>query len=77
LKDCFDAVFIDAEKTEYYMYLQLMEDKLHRGAVVVADNAGILASQMKDYLNHLRNSGKYKSQFIRVGEDGLEISVKL
>jgi len=32
---------------------------------------------MKDYLNHLHNSGKYKSQFIRVGEDGLEISVKL
>lgn len=77
MKDCFDAVFIDAEKTEYYMYLQLMEDKLHRGAVVVADNAGIFANQMKDFLDYVRYSGKYKSQFIRVGEDGLEISVKL
>ena len=77
MKDCFDAVFIDAEKTEYYMYLQLMEDKLHRGAVVVADNAGIFASQMKDFLDYVRYSGKYKSKFIRVGEDGLEISVKL
>jgi len=31
LKDCFDAVFIDDEKTEYYEYLRLMKDKIARG----------------------------------------------
>jgi len=43
LRDCFDAVFIDAEKSEYYKYLRLMENKLHKGTVVVADNAGLFA----------------------------------
>ena len=77
LKGCFDAVFIDAEKTEYLQYLKLMEDKLHEGTVVVADNAGIFADQMKDYLNYVRNSSKYESKYVQVGEDGVEISFKL
>jgi len=70
----FDFVFIDAEKTEYLDYLRLAEDKLYNGAVVVADNAGIFANQMKDYLDYVRTSGKYRSEY--VGVDGLEISVK-
>ena len=77
LADCFDAVFIDAEKTEYYKYLKLMEDKLHTGTVVVADNAGIFADQIQDYLNYVRNSGKYRSTYFQVGDDAVEVSVKL
>lgn len=77
LKECFDAVFIDANKTEYLQYLKLMEDSLHRGTVVVADNAGIFADQMRDYLDYVRKSGNYKSRFVQVGEDGVEISIKL
>ena len=77
LENCFDAVFIDAEKTEYLQYLKLMEDKLHEGTVVVADNAGIFANQMHDYLDYVRNSGNYKSKYVQVGEDGVEISIKL
>ncbi len=76
LKDSFDAVFIDAEKTEYYQYLKLMEDKLHKGTVIIADNAGIFSDQMHDYLDYVRKSGEYQSRYIQVGEDGLEISVK-
>ncbi len=77
LKDCFDAVFIDAVKTEYYEYLKLVEPNLHTGSVVVADNAGIFADQMRDYLDYVRNSGCYESRFRRVGEDGVEVSLKL
>lgn len=77
LKDVFDFVFIDAEKTEYYGYLRLAEDKLHKGTVIVADNAGIFAKKMTDYLNYVRTSGKYKSKYVPVGVDGLEITVKL
>jgi predicted O-methyltransferase YrrM len=77
LKGPFDFAFIDAEKSEYYQYLTLAEDKLRRGAVVFADNAGIFADQMGDYLDHVRNSGKYRSRYMQVGGDGVEISVKL
>jgi predicted O-methyltransferase YrrM len=73
----FDMVFIDADKTEYLDYLRLAEDKLHKGSVVVADNAGIFADQMKDYLDYVRSSGKYSSKYVPAGEDGLEVSVKL
>jgi predicted O-methyltransferase YrrM len=77
LTGCFDFVFIDAEKTEYLDYLRLAEDKLCKGAVIVADNAGIFANQMTDYLNYVRTSGKYSSRYLPVGVDGLEITVKL
>jgi predicted O-methyltransferase YrrM len=77
LKGSFDFVFIDAEKNEYFQYLKLAEPKLQKGTVIVADNAGIFAEQMKDYLDYMRNSGKYQSRYVKVGGDGLEISFKL
>jgi predicted O-methyltransferase YrrM len=73
----FDFAFIDAEKSEYFRYLKLAESKLRKGAVVFADNAGIFADQMEDYLDYVRHSGKYQSRFIQVGEDGVEISIRL
>jgi len=76
LKGEFDLVFLDAAKHEYYEYLRSIEDKLHKGSVVVADNAGAYAHSMRDYLHHVRKSGQYRSQFIRVGGDGMEVSVK-
>jgi predicted O-methyltransferase YrrM len=77
LKGVFDFVFIDATKTEYLDYLRMAEDKLRKGAVIVADNAGIFAKQMADYLDYVRSSGKYRSRYVPVGVDGLEITVKL
>ena len=73
----FDFAFIDAEKTEYRQYLKSAEEKLRNGGVVFADNAGIFADQMKDYLDYVRGSGKYKSRYVQVGDDGVEISFKL
>jgi predicted O-methyltransferase YrrM len=77
LRGPFDLAFIDAEKKEYMQYLNLAEPKLHGGTVVFADNAGMFADQMTDYLRYVRNSGKYRSRYIQVGDDGVEISVKL
>ena len=76
LKGPFDFAFIDAEKSEYFQYLKLAEEKLRKGAVVFADNAGIFADQMRDYLDYVKNSGNYTSRYIKVGDDGVEISVK-
>ncbi len=77
LMGSFDFAFIDAEKTEYYQYLKLAEEKLRKGAVIFADNAGIFADQMSEYLNYVRRSGNYRSRYVQVGDDGEEISVKL
>jgi len=54
-----------------------VEDKLHAGSVIVADNTGSSSLAMRDYLDHVRNSGRYTSEFIPGDWDGVEISVKL
>ena len=73
----FDMLFLDATKDEYLKYLKLCEDKLERGGVVFADNVKAPARQMRDYLDYVRNSGRYRSAYIDVGLDGVEISAKL
>jgi predicted O-methyltransferase YrrM len=80
LEGKFDLVFIDAEKSEYLDYLRLIEKKLHKGSVIVADNV----EHAPSYLNYVRSSGKYSSKFMPVNHphrhrhrEGLEVSVKL
>ncbi len=73
----FDFVFIDAAKDQYWTYLQLIEEKLHTGTIIVADNVGRFADQMQDYLEHVRSSGKYESRYVEADYDAVEISVLL
>lgn len=85
LKGLFDLSFIDAAKTEYLSYLRLIEGKLHKGSVIVADNV----ARAPSYLDYVKFSGKYSSRFECVDGtvltspcdlyhgNGLEISVKL
>jgi predicted O-methyltransferase YrrM len=77
LRGPFEFVFLDAEKSEYRKYLELVEPKLAAGAVVFADNAGVFADAMANYLDYVRSSGKYRSRYVQVGDDGVEISTKL
>ena len=77
LKEKFDFVFIDALKDEYLDYLHAVEDKLNEKAVIIADNAGVFADAMEDYLDYVRTSGKYRSKTYYVGGDALEVSVKI
>ena len=77
LEGSFDMVFLDAAKHQYLGYLRLVEDRLHTGSVVVADNVGFMSRSMRGYLDHVRNSGKYESTFHRSNGDGIEVSVKL
>jgi predicted O-methyltransferase YrrM len=73
----FDMVFLDATKDEYLEYLKLSEHKLERGGVVFADNVKMSAHEMRDYLDYVRNSGRYKSEYVDVVFDGVEITTKL
>ena len=84
LSGTFDLVFLDAEKTEYLVYLKAVEKNLHKSSVIVADNVGIFKDQMQDYLDYVRNSGPYKSRTVETllefsdsTKDAMEISEKL
>jgi len=84
LREKFDMVFLDGTKEEYFKYLKLVEKNLEKGAVVVADNVGIFETSMYDYLQYVRNSGRYNSrpletelEFNRNVKDAIEISTKI
>ncbi len=72
----FDFIFIDAQKDQYCQYLRLLQGKIYRGTMIIADNAGRHADKMKEYLNHVRTSGRYTSRFISVDDDGVELSIR-
>ena len=82
----FGMIFLDAAKNEYLKHLQLVEQYglLEKRAVIVADNVILFEDEMKDYLDYVRNSGKYLShttetslEFTKNVTDALEVSVSL
>lgn len=88
LRGSIDMVFLDAVKDEYLTYLRSCERLLHPGSVVVADNVKSHANDVADYLDYVRNSGKFSSSYheaeanYRYGAqrsepDAVEISVRL
>ena len=81
----FDLIFLDAAKSEYLQYLRLLEEKhlMKKDSVVVADNVILFENEMKDYLEYVRSSDRYKSQttettleFNKNVKDALEISFR-
>jgi predicted O-methyltransferase YrrM len=77
LEGPFDLVFLDGTKEEYLDYLRLVEPMIPQGGVVVADNAGMFALAMAPYLEYVRDSARYRSQYHDFGSDGVEVSIKL
>ncbi|HEX2306585.1 MAG TPA: class I SAM-dependent methyltransferase [Nitrososphaeraceae archaeon] len=86
LKSKFNMIFLDATKSEYLKYLQLIEkySLLNKRAVVVADNVLIYENEMMDYLDYVRNSGNYISrttettlEFTKNVKDALEVSINV
>lgn len=73
----FDMVFIDARKDDYLKYLKAAEPKMAKRAIVAADNVKRFAGQMKDFLEYVRNSGRYKSKTYEFGADAVEVSERV
>ena len=87
----FDMVFIDAEKNHYLDFLNLVEDKLKEGGLMVADNtllSGAVYSEelpyrirkttrenMVEFNKRLANENKYTSILLPV-DDGITIAIK-
>ncbi len=75
-----DFVFLDAVKSDYLKYLEILEPKLAKGAVVVGDNVIASARAMKDFLDYIQRSPDYDTTIIRASmekNDGMSISYKI
>ena len=81
----FQLMFLDAAKVEYLEYLKSAEKHcLGKGAVIVADNVKVSKNEMLDYLEYVRNSGKYKSKTVETMleftpniKDAIEVSIRI
>lgn len=75
-----DFLFLDHNYPNYYPTFRALEDELSEGAVVVADNAGIGATGMGDYLTFVREKYRSEIEWFDVDlpwakRDALEITV--
>lgn len=71
-----DMVFIDANKSEYIQYFNLLKDKLPQGAIILADNVVSHATKVADFLNEIKNDTRYQSQVLDLPA-GLLMALKL
>ncbi len=75
-----DFVFIDCGPSNYGACLKGLQNKLEKGAVLVADNAGLYGGGMDDYLKKVRADYKSRLEWFDVGlpwakRDAMEISI--
>lgn len=86
LDKTFDLIFIDADKSNYPNYLELILPKLNKGAVILSDNvlwSGKVVEKVKDddvdtqallqYNKHLNEHPKLETVILPI-RDGLSIS---
>ena len=71
LKRGVDFAFLDARKCDYLEHFQLLEKKMVKNAIVVADNVTSHAKKLTEYLKYVRN--KYPSDFVDIGT-GVEVT---
>lgn len=80
IKEPVDFLFIDCNYSNYQPCLTGIEDQLTDGAVIVADNVGIGAYGMKDYLDHVRSKYNSKTEWFDIdlpwgNRDAMEITI--
>lgn len=76
----YDFVFLDALKQDYLKYFQMMQPRLKRGALVVADNVIRSERQMRDFLDFMEGNADFEKVTIRASmekNDGMAIYLKV
>ncbi|HUT50634.1 MAG TPA: class I SAM-dependent methyltransferase [Alphaproteobacteria bacterium] len=73
-----DLVFVDAWKTDYIDYFDMLLAKMRIGGAIVADNITFPESNaevMAGYMAHVRGHANVRSDLVPIG-NGIEVSVR-
>ena len=75
-----DFLLLDNNYSNYFPCFRAIESRLTDGAIVVADNVGIGAAGMADYLNHVRSHYESQTHWFEtdlpwVKRDAMEVTV--
>ncbi len=71
----FDLVFLDAEKSEYRRYLELVLPNIRSGGLIVADDTVTMRDEMPDYIEYVFNTPTLHSVDIPL-DDGVILTYK-
>lgn len=69
-----DLAFLDAVKTDYLKYLELVLPKMRAGGVVVAHNVVSHPQEMVDFLERIQTDPALKTEFASPGKQGFSVS---
>ena len=78
--DAVDFLFLDNSYSNYYPCLLSVMDRLEHEATIIADNVGIGASSMAEYLNYVRSHFESKTHWFDLdlpwaSRDAMEVSI--
>lgn len=76
LKGPYDFVFIDAWKSDYVRYLELVLPLVPPGGVIVAHNVKDLAAELQDFIQKVKAERVLKTTFVDPGPGGFSVSIK-
>ncbi len=75
LNDTYDMVFIDANKSEYIKYFDLIHPMLKVGGVIAADNILSHKEKVAPFVERISNHSQYQTQILDL-PDGLLLAYK-
>ena len=80
IREPVDFLLLDNNYSNYFPCFRAIESQLTDGATVVADNVGIGAAGMADYLNHVRSHYKSRTHWFEtnlpwVKRDAMEVTI--
>lgn len=74
LEGPFDFVFLDAAKSDYLEYLQMLKPKIENGGVITAHNVINLQSRMKDFLDAIKTDPDFETEIVETSSHGISVS---
>lgn len=72
----FDFIFIDANKSEYIKYFELVNPMLKKGGIIIADNINSHYRKVEPYVKTITNSPHYQNILIPI-DTGMLYSIKV
>ena len=76
LKGPFDFVFIDAAKSDYVRYLEMVMPLVPANGVIVAHNVKDMASSLEDFIKRVKTDPNLKTTIVDPGPGGFSVSIK-
>ena len=76
LTEPIDILYIDADKTGYFDYLEKLLPLVRPGGLILAHNTTDQASEMQDYLKAVTNNPELETIFLHKQPSGLSVTLK-